>query len=338
MDRETRLETNRSGFFEIRWVEATGRTRSVSTRTKDRALAEKVRRSFVKGEQDAALRASGGVSVGVLLDMYEAAAKGRGVTERMEYSLKPVRAFFGAMLVDELDPETVLDYQAFRARASGTVRRELVQLTAALNWASKHRKITNAPKIDLPAPGEARAVFLDTKLESELYALASRAEWPVGRLSRTGRFICIGLDTGARKAAIEGLTWDRVDLVRGVIDFRDPGVRTTKKRRVATPIPARLKPVLERAAAERKDGCVHVLDHAGNVRKGWASFMKRHGFEDVTPHVLRHTRITLLLQAGVSVWDVSALVGASPAVIQAVYGHFVADSRLSELANRRVAA
>lgn len=346
MDYQTRLETNRSGFWEIRWTETDkrtgkGRTRSVSTRTADRHTAEKVRRDFLRADAEEAIRA-GGVSVGVLFDAYAAAAAARGVGPTQVVCLAHLKTYFGSMEPAELTPDAVLDYRKSRGVADSTVRRELNTLTAVLGWAAKHKKIAAAPEIDLPPEGAARAVFLDEALEGELFALASvqteRARpGAARRLSRAARFICIGLDTGARKAAIEGLTWDRVDLARGVIDFRDPGQRVTRKRRIATPITTRLLPVLTRAAAERRPRDEFVLDNNGNIRKAWANFMTLHGFEAVTPHVLRHTRITLLLRAGVSIWDVSALVGASPAVIQDVYGHHVTDDRLRAQANRRAA-
>lgn len=351
MDSEARLEKNKSGYWEIRWTERDGsggyRTRTASTRRKDRDAAEAVMRGFLAAEaEEAARRAQGGaLTVGDLLDGYVASAIAKGVGETQRGCVAAVRAHFGGFRVGDLTPEAVLDYGTARGVAAGTLRRDLGALVAALGWAVKHGKITKAPEIDLPAEGEPRAVFLPEDLERDLFDLASQDDerWSrvgkgnSGRLSRTGRFICIALDTGARKSAIQGLTWDRVDMVRRVVDFRDPTQRSTKKRRVATPIPDRLFPVLQRAQRERRPGEVHVLDMDGDVTLGFRAFMERHGFDEITPHVLRHTRITLLLRAGVSLWDVSALVGASPDVIQAVYGHHVSDDRLRNMANKRSA-
>jgi len=42
---------------------------------------------------------------------------------------------------------------------------------------------------------------------------------------------------------------------------------------------------------------------------------------DVTPHVLKHTCATLMLQAGISTWDVAGVLGTSEAVIRKTYGH-----------------
>jgi integrase len=42
---------------------------------------------------------------------------------------------------------------------------------------------------------------------------------------------------------------------------------------------------------------------------------------DVTPHVLKHTCATLMLQNKVSTWDVAGVLGTSEAVIRKTYGH-----------------
>jgi integrase len=338
---EKRLARNRSGKWEIRWTDRDGegksRTRSASTHTDDYEIAKTVLRQTLKDERQDRL-AAGGVVVGVLLDGYQKAAQARGVGATQLGCVRQLKGFWDTYPVEDICPEAVLEYRDSRGVAEGTLRRELNVLVAALNWGARHGKIKSAPPVDLPAEGAPRAVFLDEALEGELWALATASAYKMtGRLTRVGRFIAIALDTGARKSAIEGLTWDRVDLVRGVIDFRDPAMRATKKRRVATPIPARLLPVLQRAYAERGQS-KFVLDHDGSIRKSFESFMTTHQFEDVTPHILKHTRITLLLRAGVSIWDVSALTGTSPKTIQDVYGHHATDSRLRDAANKRASA
>lgn len=351
MDQETSLEKNRSGKWEIRWSEPDGanpgkwRSRTVSTRTEDRVAAEAVRRAFIKADGEIAAALAAGPKPTTLEDVlagYDTACRRRDVGPTTLRAIGWLRGELGDLYVTDVTPEAVAEYGSDRDVASATLRRELGVLTAALKWGAKHRLYPgHAPAVDLPPGGTARAVFLDAKTEGLLFTRATQDEW-WGKLSRPGVFTCVALDTGARKAAVEGLTWDRVDMARETLDFRDPGLRATKKRRVATPITTRLKPVLERAWRERDTRSKFVLGGERSVRTSFGSFIEKAselipGLEGVTPHVLRHTRITLLLQAGVSVWDVSALVGASPTVIQEVYGHHVSDGRLRSQADRRVA-
>jgi site-specific recombinase XerD len=46
---------------------------------------------------------------------------------------------------------------------------------------------------------------------------------------------------------------------------------------------------------------------------------------DVTPHTLKHSCATLMLQNGVSTWTVAGLLGTSEAVIRKVYGHHAVE-------------
>lgn len=43
--------------------------------------------------------------------------------------------------------------------------------------------------------------------------------------------------------------------------------------------------------------------------------------KDVTPHTLRHTATTWLLQAGVEVWQVAGFLGMTADMVERNYGH-----------------
>ena len=119
-------------------------------------------------------------------------------------------------------------------------------------------------------------------------------------------FILLGLYTGRRKEAILSLRWPQVDLVRALIDFEIPGRNRTKKQRGVVPVPHQLLLHL-RHARERGTDMGYVLHINGNpirdIKKGFAAACERAGLNDVTPHTLRHTAATWLMQANVSIWD-----------------------------------
>lgn len=58
-------------------------------------------------------------------------------------------------------------------------------------------------------------------------------------------------------------------------------------------------------------------------RVGWAC--KEAGVEGVTPHTLRHTGITWLVQRGVPLWEVAGFAGVSVEQIERTYGHHSPD-------------
>jgi integrase len=153
--------------------------------------------------------------------------------------------------------------------------------------------------------------------------------------SRTSRvrlylplFILIGLYTGQRKEAILSLRWSQIDLDNARIDFNSAGRRRTNKRRSRIPIPKKLLPHLKRARLRGTELGFVLNDNGARIRdikKGFASACRRAGLDDVTPHVLRHTCATWLMQRGVRLWDAAGFLAMTPETLERVYGHHHPD-------------
>ncbi len=91
------------------------------------------------------------------------------------------------------------------------------------------------------------------------------------------------------------------------------------------PWPGTAPRLAPRPGLARKATAGHVIEWESAAirkeRKGWASARALAGLEDdVTPHVLRHTRATWLFQAGVDLWKVAGALGASEDMIRRVDG------------------
>jgi integrase len=191
-----------------------------------------------------------------------------------------------------------------------------VALSAALRW----RLGAAAPKFELPPKSDPRDRWLTPAEADRLLAACERRHLRL--------FILLGLHTAARSHAILSLTWDRVDLEQGRIDYREPGVRGTRKRRVPVPINGTLLAELKAAKARRETD--YVIEWAGGpirrIVKAMAATAKRAGMPDVTPHVLRHTAATWMLQSGVPIWQVAGMLGYSDTqMVNATYGHHASD-------------
>ena len=144
-------------------------------------------------------------------------------------------------------------------------------------------------------------------------------------------------DTARRKAAVEGLAWDRIDFELNTADFDVPGRRRTKKRRGVAYLHPRLRTVLERARVEREAGdngqpSPWVLDHPGDIRAAFRVLRSRAGLgPDVTIHTLKHSSTTHMLRRGVSIWDVAGATETSPETIRKVYGKHVPEAMKAAL-------
>jgi integrase len=260
--------------------------------------------------------------------------------------------FFGGKTLSTITSVTCHAYVRWRtqqgnARAKkngkpikeSTARRELVVLGAALRWCWKEGKIDRLIPVSLPPQAGPRQRHLN---RSEVAALLAGAlGWDRDgvrhrmKINRhLARFILIALYTGTRHNAILRLRWvpntdsGWIDLASGVIYRRASGAVDKGKRRPPVPITPRLLPHLRRW---RRLTTTHVIEYAGRPisskeRRAWRTARELAGLgADVTPHVLRHTCATMLLQLGVSVYDVAGVLGASEAVIRRTYGHHAHD-------------
>lgn len=258
------------------------------------------------------------MTLGRLIDLYLAA---RPNSTAQRWSLTHVRRTFGDLSLERLSHVKLSGYSAERLAnetATGTLRRELGALKACIAWGRKQRlHEALLPDIELPPEGAPRTRTLTVDEEERFRGIALTTSRV--RLSRLSRFVCLGLDCGARKEAIQTLTWDRVNLDAGYVDFELPGRAQTVKRRAKAPIPPRLVPVLARARKEATS--LYVLDHPGNIRKSWETCYGDTVFSDVRPHDLRRTFITLSIEAGVNIEAVARIVGDDPDTLRKHYAH-----------------
>lgn len=66
-------------------------------------------------------------------------------------------------------------------------------------------------------------------------------------------------------------------------------------------------------------------DRIGDIKKGFAAASGRAGLEGVTPHTLRHTAATWLMQVGTDRWEAAGFLGMSIETLARIYGHHHPD-------------
>lgn len=332
--RKIKLWLNKGGYWEVRWADADAgyATKKQSTKTKIRAEAEAYLAAFcadIRGQVTAVAQALA-PTVDDLCRRWLAMATGAGKTDQSAI-LGAIRRQLGHLAADRIDDQVLQDYASGRNVTGGTIRRELGALRTVLIWAAKQKLISrdDVPNFGdhMPPDNPPRTKFLDLNQEQFLWDQAM-----VVRDHRVMMFTALGLETAARREAIVDLTWDRVDLSLGQIDYRVPGRKVSKKRRVRVPISDRLMPVLKEAwlrapkgAGGQAIGYVITGDQTRVLPKSMSTaygrFTAKIGLGWVSPHVLRHSWASLAAMNGVSLWDIAQVMGDTIAMIERTYLH-----------------
>ena len=132
------------------------------------------------------------------------------------------------------------------------------------------------------------------------------------------------LMTGARVGAVLDLTWDRVDFERGTLDFHNPEKPVTKKRRSVVPMNDTVKAAL-RDARQFATKCGFVIEWngkpVGSIKTAFKKAAVRAGVPWCSPHVLKHTVISFLAEAGWPVDKIADFTETTAATVRRAYRH-----------------
>jgi integrase len=318
-----------SGRWYVTWTEA-GRSFRATTRTRDRKQAERVRAAFVLERDRQPEAKPDEIGVASLLESYyERHAKALPSAERIRIAINHLEEFYGAATVSTVNARSHERYIAqcrTEGKADGTINRHLGSLRAGLRFGVRSGDLATAPHVPSLQEPPPRPHVLDRQQVARLLRAAQR----LGH-HHVGRFIRLAIYTGARRNAILGLTWDRIDFENGTVDFRLPGVLHARKRRAVTGLPRRLLSSLRRLRA--RSTCTHVIDWNGkpvaSIKRAFRSVAKEAKLPHVTPHILKHTAVSWALRVA-SPWVVSGMTATSVRTLQAVYGkHMVDDLKVA---------
>jgi integrase len=305
-----RLGIHRGKYSLIYTDPQRGRVR-IATGTDDRGRAEAVARELWR-------RLTSPPSDRIA-DLWQAYVSDRKLsvarTDRFDSLWKALAPHFGHRMGNAITRDDCRAYAKARkmdGMAPSTIRTELEFLRACLRF--KYGK--DAPSVELPPASKPRDRYLT---KEELRTLLEHIETP-----HVKTFVVLAVTTGARMSAILDLTWDRVDLRRGTVDYQPSGRHVTNKRRTVVPLNPLAREELERA---RKGALSdHVIEYGGqpvkSVKKAIAAAARRSGIP-VSPHVFRHTAGVWMAEADVPMQKIAQYLGhTSTRITEQVYARY----------------
>lgn len=244
----------------------------------------------------------------------------------------------GEALLDKLSRETIERYIATRLDEGAhthSIHKEMVVLRGALKSARSrdrfHGSIEVIPEFD--AGYVPRTTYLTEQQFLALVPHLVRATGPLAKPAPAARrerraqkraLYCLLIAFASpRRGEIEAMTWEGVDLARGVIQI-------AKGKTFGRPVAIHpvLVPWLE-AFGEIAGWTGHILEPWSNVGRDLPAACLRAGVPRVTPNDLRRTFASWLIQAGTSNRIVAQLLGhTTTRMVDLVYGR-LDDATLS---------
>jgi integrase len=321
------LEPNDAGTYYVHWYDSkAGRTKRLSLKTADKTIAQGLYAEFLS--EKAAVQDEpppSVMTVAAVLDYYHDEHVVNNVVDKVRptYAIAALKEFFGEEPISAIDKGRCQDFARHRFAddyAPATVRKELITLQSAANFCYEARRITDKdlPRYHFPPNTPARCDKWLTKDQfSELHDAA---------VGRAKKFIWLAYWTAGRKTAVGLLTKDRVDFVKKQIDLHPPENPRTKKRNAVVHIAGPLAAPLAEWCVETPND--YVLGEPGVPESGFDAAVRKAGLESlgVSPHWLRHSRASHMLQDDVPIVKVARLLGDTVAMVDRVYGHLTPES------------
>lgn len=134
--------------------------------------------------------------------------------------------------------------------------------------------------------------------------------------------VMVAVSTGMRKQEILDLTWDRVDLEKGVIKIDE----SKNDERRSVPLVSHARKVLEKHGSIRRIDCDYVFPAStkpkpADIDRQFARARDRAEIEDFRFHDLRHTAATYLAMNGTTITDIAAILGHKNIQMTMRYSH-----------------
>lgn len=303
------------------WVILDG-NRQVRTgcRVEEREQAEKALRDYLNSKADEGLiRADPSrTTLGEILARYvDDQGPELRAPERLMYAVQALAPYWGDLTADDISVPRTREYERLRRVSRPTVRRELGVLQAALNHAQTAIRLTNPPRIKLPAKSPPRDRWLRP---DEVAGLTQFAP------DHLVRFLQIALVTGRRMRAILNLRWSEnrsggwIDLDQGIIHFAAQGEIESKKKKGSVRMTSDLHAATQEWATDGNPSVIHFRGKpVSDIGTSFDAACAKAGLVDVTPRTLKHTAVTWAFQDGMTLEDASSYFSTSVQTLMDTY-------------------
>lgn len=242
----------------------------------------------------------------------------------------------GSKRIDDLSSEDVDDFRRHRADSGAsaqTIKHGIDLIRCA--WKLAKRQGYRVSDLNFPSVkiSKGRMRYLTVEEERKLLfeidpqrerlglpPVAMRSDERKRMAQDAYDLVVLLLDTGARYGEIANLEWRQIDLDKRLIRLWRPKVRNESVLFMT----GRVYAILD--ARSRGPTTKYVFMNKRGGARGYAAVsirkaLNRAGLTDCTIHTLRHTHATRLIQNGLSVYEVQAVLGHTDIKTTMRYAH-----------------
>lgn len=213
-----------------------------------------------------------------------------------------------------VNPRTKEPYAAASINRPLAALRHLLQL-AHEEWGA----LTAVPKIRLEKEPEGRIRWLEPDEEARLLAACAKS-----RNQELVKIVTVALETGLRRGELLGLTWDRVDLSRGVIRLEH--TKSGKRREV--PMRQAVYDILAGMPGAREGRMFHTR----SIRTAFENAVAEAKLEGFRLHDTRHHFASWWVMRGGSLQALKEVLGHASLTMTMRYAHLAPEHLRSEVA------
>ena len=309
-----------------------------STKTSDRKVALQVAAKIrADAHAELLLGKKASITLETALRRFARSKLGTSNHRNLESQIRVILSLIsGTIPLMKVSSDTLESFRQKRLSqgcASQTIKHGINCLMGAIRLARKDG--FQSPTITMPSIRvlNSRMRYLSTEEEGRLLHELSPSRVANGLSADPSRRECrqkwmqdnydlvvMLIDTGARYSEIANIAWKEIDLNRGEIRLW----RSKVQNESVIYMTDRVETILHRRLRESNAPTVFV-NKAGEKR-GYSAIairkaFRRAGLDDCTIHTLRHTHATRLIQNGLSIQEVKAVLGHSDIRTTMRYAH-----------------
>lgn len=262
-------------------------------------------------------------------------------TKGKEYVSSNVRVlnekFPTQLYIDEIRDYHLTQFKSLREKegsAAQTIKHNFQTIRSSIKWAKQngyHVKELEFPKIKLP---KHRLRYLSKEEEQTLLealdptreisyrpSYKDRPEYENQKRQDMYDLVVMLLDTGARYGEVANIKWSAINLEDKTIHLWRPKVSNESIVYMTSRVYDILKNRFEKKSSDYVFTDKKGTGPRGYAAKGIRTAFKRAGLNDVRIHDLRHTCASRLVQNGMSLYEVSQMLGHVDVQTTQIYAH-----------------